>query len=100
MTSVLAKSQKMDTVHFWKIMDYGFEKGKFDNKIKEQAILEQLIKLTPEQIQEFEIIFQQMNKKIKHLGEPCSTNSYRRRFVRRPFLLFPLLAHFVRTKAF
>jgi Protein of unknown function (DUF4240) len=62
-TTILTKSQKMDTVHFWKIMDYGFEKGKFDNKIREQAILEQLVKLTPEQIQEFEIIFQQMNKK-------------------------------------
>ena len=58
----------MDTVHFWKIMDYGFEKGKFDNKIKEQAILEQLVKLTPEQIQEFEIIFQQMNKMASTWG--------------------------------
>jgi Protein of unknown function (DUF4240) len=66
--TILAKSQKMDTVHFWKIMDYGFEKGKFDNKIKEQAILEQLVKLTPEQIQEFEIIFQQMNKKASTWG--------------------------------
>jgi hypothetical protein len=62
-TMILAKSEKMDTAHFWKIMNYGFEKGQFDNKIKEQAILEQLIKLTPEQIQDFEIIFQQMNKK-------------------------------------
>jgi Protein of unknown function (DUF4240) len=62
-TTLLTKFQRMDTVHFWKIIDYGFEKGGFDNKIKEQAILEQLIKLTPEQIQEFEIIFQQMNKK-------------------------------------
>jgi hypothetical protein len=61
--TILTKSQKMDTVHFWKIMDYGFEKGKFNNKLREQAILEQLVKLTPEQIQEFEIIFQQMNKK-------------------------------------
>ncbi|MBP6430993.1 MAG: DUF4240 domain-containing protein [Ferruginibacter sp.] len=60
---ILTKTEKMDTVHFWKIMDYGFEKGKFDNKIKEQAILQQLIRLTPEQIQQFEIIFQQMNKK-------------------------------------
>lgn len=58
----------MDTVHFWKIMDYGFEKGKFDNELKEKAILEQLIKLTPEQIQEFEIIFQQMNKKSSTQG--------------------------------
>ena len=61
--TILTRSQKMDTVHFWKIMDYGFEKGKFNNKLREQAILEQLVKLTPEQIQEFEIIFQQMNKK-------------------------------------
>lgn len=53
----------MDTVHFWKIMDYGFEKGKFDNSIREKAIIEQLTKLTPEQIQEFEIIFQDMNQK-------------------------------------
>ena len=67
-TMILTKSQKMDTAHFWKIMDYGFEKGKFDNKIKEQTILEQLIKLTPEQIQEFEIIFQQMNKKSSTQG--------------------------------
>jgi hypothetical protein len=67
-TTILTKSQKMDTVHFWKIMDYGFEKGKFDNKIKEQPILEQLVKLTPEQIQEFEIIFQQMNKKSSTWG--------------------------------
>jgi len=65
---ILTKSQKMDTVHFWKIIDYGFEKGMFDNKIKEKAILEQLIKLTPEQIQEFEIIFQQMNKKSSTQG--------------------------------
>jgi hypothetical protein len=61
--STLTKSQKMDTAFFWKIMDYGFDKGKFDNKVRDQAILEQLIKLTPEQIQEFEIIFQQMNQK-------------------------------------
>ncbi len=67
-TIVLTKSEKMDTVNFWKIMDYGFERGKFDNKIKEQAILEQLIKLTPEQIQAFEIIFQQMNKKSSTWG--------------------------------
>lgn len=53
----------MDTAHFWRIMDYGFNKGNFNNKAREKAILEQLIKLTPEQIQEFEIIFQQMNKK-------------------------------------
>ncbi|GEM_PF-886881 len=59
----LTKSEKMDTVHFWKIMDYAFEKGKFDNKLKKKAILEQLIRLTPEQIQDFEIIFQQQNKK-------------------------------------
>jgi hypothetical protein len=58
---LLIKDQKMDTVFFWKMMDYAFANGKFDNKLKEQAILEQLIKLTPEQIQEFEIIFQQMN---------------------------------------
>jgi hypothetical protein len=62
-TMILAKSEKMDTAHFWKIMDYGFERGQYDNKIKEQAILEQLVKLTPEQIQDFEMIFQQMNKK-------------------------------------
>jgi hypothetical protein len=51
----LTKDQKMDTVFFWKIMDYAFA--------KEQTILDQLIKLTPEQIREFEIIFQQMNLK-------------------------------------
>jgi hypothetical protein len=67
-TKTLTQSQKMDTVHFWKIMDYGFEKGKFDNKIKEQAILEQLTQLTPEQIQEFEIIFQQMNNMASTWG--------------------------------
>jgi hypothetical protein len=59
----LTKDQRMDTVFFWKIMDYAFAKAKFDNKLKEQTILDQLIKLTPEQIQEFEIIFQQMNQK-------------------------------------
>jgi len=67
-SAILTKSQKMDTVHFWKIMDYAFERGNFDNKVKEQTILEQLIKLTPEQIQEFEIIFQQMNKKASTQG--------------------------------
>jgi len=67
MTS-LAKDQKMDTVFFWKIMDNAFAKGKFDNEIKEQAILEQLVKLTPEQIQQFEIIFQQMNLKASTWG--------------------------------
>lgn len=66
--SALMKDQKMDTAHFWKIMDYAFEKGEFDNEIKEQAILEQLTKMTPEQIQEFEIIFQQMNKKASTWG--------------------------------
>jgi uncharacterized protein (DUF305 family) len=60
---LLIKDQKMDTVFFWKIMDYAFAKAKFDNKLKEQTILDQLIKLTPEQIQDFEIIFQQMNQK-------------------------------------
>lgn len=59
----LTKDQRMDTVFFWKIMDYAFDKAKFDNKLKEQTILDQLIKLTPEQILEFEIIFQQMNLK-------------------------------------
>jgi hypothetical protein len=44
-------------------MDYSFAKAKFDNKLKEQLILDQLTKLTPAQIQEFEIIFQQLNLK-------------------------------------
>jgi hypothetical protein len=59
----LTEGQQMDTVFFWKIMNYAYEKGIFDNKIKEQIILDQLIKLTPEEIQNFEIIFQQINKK-------------------------------------
>jgi hypothetical protein len=59
----ITKDQKMDTILFWKIMDYAFAEAKFDNKLKEQTILDQLIKLTPEQIQNFEIIFQQMNLK-------------------------------------
>lgn len=59
----LAKDQKMDTAFFWKIMDYGFAKGQFNNEKKRQALLEQLVKLTPEQIQDFEIIFQQMAQK-------------------------------------
>jgi Protein of unknown function (DUF4240) len=59
----LTKEQKMDTVFFWKIMDYAFDKAKFDNELKEKTILDQLTKLTTEQIQEFEIIFQQMNLK-------------------------------------
>jgi hypothetical protein len=59
----LSKEQKLNTLFFWKIMDYGFAKGQFNNEIKRQAILEQLIKLTPEQLQDFEIIFQQMSQK-------------------------------------
>jgi len=53
----------MDTIFFWKIIDYAFSKGRFDNEIRKQAILEQLTQLTPEQIQEFEIIFQALNLK-------------------------------------
>jgi hypothetical protein len=59
----LTKDKQMDTAFFWKIMDYAFAKDKFDNKLKEQTILDQLTKLTPNQIQQFEIIFQQMNQK-------------------------------------
>lgn len=59
----LTKDKQMDTAFFWKIMDYAFAKAQFDNKQKEQAILDQLTKLTPDQIQQFEIIFQQMNQK-------------------------------------
>lgn len=65
---LLTKDQKLDTIFFWRIMDNAFAKAKFDYKLKEQAILDQLIKLTPEQIQEFEIIFQQMNKKASTWG--------------------------------
>jgi len=65
---ILSNDQKMDTIHFWEIMDYAFNKGKFDNEVKEQAILEQLLKLTPKQIQDFEIIFQQMNKRASTWG--------------------------------
>src|SRR5690606_13612014 len=64
----ISQTQKMDTSAFWKIVDFGYEKGKFDNKIKQQIILDQLTKLTPEQIQEFEIIFQQMNRKASTWG--------------------------------
>lgn len=59
----LANNQKMDTAFFWKIMDYGFAKGQFNNEKKRQALLEQLVKLSPAQIQDFEIIFQQMAQK-------------------------------------
>lgn len=59
----LTKDKQMDTAFFWKIMDYAFAKAKFDNKLKEQTILDQLTKVTPDQIQQFEIIFQQMNQK-------------------------------------
>ena len=62
-TPTLSKDAKMDTAFFWKIMDYAFDKTKFDYKLKKQAILEQLIKLTPDQLVNFEIIFQQMNLK-------------------------------------
>lgn len=62
-TPLLTKDQKMDTASFWKIMDNAFDKANFNNKLKKQIILHQLIKLTPAQIQEFEIIFQQMNLK-------------------------------------
>lgn len=79
----LTKEQKMDTAYFWKIMDYGFATGKFDNKVKEQAILEQLTKLTPEQIQDFEIIFQQMNKKASTWGNIAAQT---------------VIAYFIRTK--
>lgn len=56
----LTKEQKMDTNYFWKIMDYSFDIAKFDNALKQQTILDQLTKLTPQQIVDFEIIFQQM----------------------------------------
>lgn len=59
----LSENQKMDTVFFWKILDYAFANSKFDSKRKEELILKQLVKLTPAQIQDFEIIFQQMNQK-------------------------------------
>lgn len=59
----LSNDKQMDTAFFWKIMDNAFGTAKFDNKKKEQIILDQLIKLTPEQIRQFEIIFQQMNQK-------------------------------------
>lgn len=64
----LTKEQQMDTAFFWKIMDYAFAKGEFDSKVKEESILEQLVRLTPEQIQQFEIIFQQMNEKASTWG--------------------------------
>lgn len=62
-TSTLAPNQKMDTAYFWKIMDDAFARGKFDYKLKEEVILGQLTTLTPQQIVDFEIIFQQMNLK-------------------------------------
>lgn len=62
-TPSLAKEKTMDTSSFWKIMDYAFTKARFDNTLRAQTILDQLTKLTPAQIQEFEIIFQQMNLK-------------------------------------
>jgi len=61
--SSLSINQQMDTVLFWKIMDNAYSKAKFNNRLKEQAILDQLVLLTPEQIVNFEIIFQQMNLK-------------------------------------
>jgi Protein of unknown function (DUF4240) len=61
--ATLKKDQKMDTAYFWSIMNYGFEKGNFENKVRSEVILNQLIKLTPEQIVEFEFIFQQLNLK-------------------------------------
>jgi len=60
---LLAKDQKMDTIFFWKLMDNAFDNAGFNNRLKEQTILDNLTKLTPEQIQQFEIIFQQMNQK-------------------------------------
>lgn len=66
--TMLAPSQKMDTAYFWAIMDNAFVKGGLDNALREQAILGELIRLTPDQIQEFEIIFQQMNKKASTWG--------------------------------
>ena len=67
-TIPLAKTEKMDTAFFWKIIDHAFESGKYDNEVKEKAILDQLTSLTPEQIREFEIIFQQMNQKASTWG--------------------------------
>ncbi|MBO9636116.1 MAG: DUF4240 domain-containing protein [Chitinophagaceae bacterium] len=64
----LEKNQKMDTTHFWKIMDNAFNIGGFENSLREDAILKQLISLTPSQIQDFEIIFQQMNQKASTWG--------------------------------
>lgn len=62
-TPTLAKDERMDTAFFWKIMDDAFAQAKFDFKLKRQVLLDQLVKLTPEQIVDFEIIFQQMNLK-------------------------------------
>lgn len=64
----LEKNQKMDSTHFWKIVDNAFKIGGFDNKTKEDVILKQLILLSPSQIQDFEIIFQQMNQKASTWG--------------------------------
>ncbi|AXY74536.1 DUF4240 domain-containing protein [Paraflavitalea soli] len=56
---VLPATAKMDTTYFWEIMDDAFRKGGFNNKRKEDAILTALTRLTPQQIMDFEIIFQQ-----------------------------------------
>ncbi|MFT3701367.1 MAG: DUF4240 domain-containing protein [Agriterribacter sp.] len=64
----LPKDKGMDTAFFWEVMDNAFVKGGFNNKVREQTILEQLVKLTPAQIQRFEIIFQQMNLKASTWG--------------------------------
>jgi len=58
-TLSLTKSQKLDSTYFWKIVDYAYDKGRFDNKLKEEIILTQLTQLTPQQIVDFEIVFQQ-----------------------------------------
>lgn len=59
----ISNEDPMDLENFWKIMDYAHSIAKFDITKKKKVILAELVKLTPNQIQEFEIRFQELNKK-------------------------------------
>jgi len=59
----MAANANMDTAAFWAIMDAAYTSGGFNNEKRKQIILQRLTKFPPDQIREFEIIFQQMNLK-------------------------------------
>lgn len=54
------KSNKMDKVEFWKIIEYSIAKSNGDNLEQEKVIIEKLSTYNPEQIIEFEMICRQL----------------------------------------